>query len=48
VLSTQPSFSWSVAVGGGKVNTSGLYTAPTTKGTAQVKAASGDVSEGLW
>lgn len=44
-LATQPGFAWSVASGGGTIGaTSGLYTAPSTAGTATVKAASGTVS----
>ena len=40
---TQPAFNWSV-VGGGSVNSSGLYTAPGATGSATVRAASGGVS----
>jgi hypothetical protein len=44
-LTVQPAFAWSVAGGGGTIGaTTGLYTAPSTAGTATVKAASGSVS----
>lgn len=42
-LVSQPAFTWSVS-GGGTVNGSGLYTAPTTAVSASVRAASGTVS----
>jgi O-glycosyl hydrolase len=42
-LSMQPTFTWSVS-GGGTINTSGLYSAGTTAGTATVSAASGSVN----
>ena len=40
-MSTQPSFTWSVVSGGGTINGSGLYTAPSTASLATVQAASG-------
>jgi hypothetical protein len=43
-MAAQPSFIWSVVSGGGTVSSTGLYTAPTTLGTAQVQASSGGVS----
>jgi aryl-phospho-beta-D-glucosidase BglC (GH1 family) len=42
-LASQPAFTWSVS-GAGTVSTTGLYTAPTTAGTATVKATSGSFS----
>src|SRR5262249_23940376 len=42
-LSTQPAWTWSLT-GIGSVNTSGMYTAPASTGTATVKAASGAMS----
>ena len=38
--STNTAVTWSVASGGGTVSTSGLYTAPSTAGTASVVATS--------
>ena len=38
--STNTSVTWSVAAGGGTISTSGLYTAPSTAGTASVVATS--------
>jgi autotransporter-associated beta strand protein len=43
-LTTQPTFTWSVPTGIGSVNSSGLYTAPGSTGTATVKAVSGSVN----
>lgn len=43
-LAAQPALAWSVSPGGGTVGSSGLYTAPSSAGTATVKAASGSVS----
>src|SRR5439155_13534330 len=43
-LAPQPAFTWSVASGGGTVAASGLYTAPSTGGSATVQAASGTVA----
>jgi hypothetical protein len=40
-LATQPSFTWSVIAGSGTVNASGLYTAPSSAGSATVQAATG-------
>ncbi len=40
VLSSQPTFTWSVTAGIGLVNSSGLYTSPGSAGTATVQAAS--------
>jgi hypothetical protein len=43
-MATQPSFTWSLASGGGSVNSStGIYTSPAS-GSATVKAASGSIS----
>ncbi|HMD54774.1 MAG TPA: glycosyl hydrolase family 28-related protein, partial [Phycisphaerae bacterium] len=42
-MTTQPVITWSVT-GGGSINSSGLYTAPASTGTATVKATSGSVS----
>jgi aryl-phospho-beta-D-glucosidase BglC (GH1 family) len=42
-LNNQPIFTWS-ATGGGSVNTSGLYSAPATPGSATVKAVTGTFS----
>ena len=41
-MTTQPRFKWSVS-GVGSINSSGLYTAPATTGTATVTATSGSV-----
>ena len=43
-LASQPSFTWSVASGVGSVSAGGLYTAPSSAGTASVQAASGGLS----
>jgi hypothetical protein len=43
-LSTQPTFTWTIASGGGSISTSGLYTAPATAGPAAVQAAAGSIS----
>lgn len=44
-LSTQPSFTWSLASGGGSIDSSsGLYTAPSSSGSATISAQSGSVS----
>jgi hypothetical protein len=37
-LSTQPSFTWSIASGGGTVSTTGLFTASSSTGTSAVRA----------
>src|SRR5688572_30101644 len=42
-LTSQPSFTWSVPGGGGSVNSTGLYTAAGTAGSATVRATSGSV-----
>lgn len=42
-LANQPSFTWS-ASGGGSVNSTGLYTAANTSGSATVQASAGAVS----
>jgi len=42
-LTNQPSFTWS-APGGGSVNSSGLYTAPSSAGSVTVQASTGTVS----
>ncbi|HTV48114.1 MAG TPA: hypothetical protein VMG59_06685 [Phycisphaerae bacterium] len=42
-LATQPTFKWSVSRGG-SINSSGVYTAPTSAGTVTIKATSGSVS----
>jgi hypothetical protein len=43
-LATQPKFTWTIVSGLGKVSSTGLYTAPTTKtGTATVQVSSGSV-----
>jgi len=45
LLATQPSFAWSLLSGGGSVDvTSGLYTAPTTSGSASVQATSSSLN----
>jgi hypothetical protein len=43
-LVIQPALTWSVASGGGSVNSSGLYAAPAAAGSATVRAANGAVS----
>ena len=43
-LSSQPTFTWTLASGVGSVSSTGLYTAPATAGSAVVRAASGAVS----
>ena len=43
-MATQPTFNWTLASGVGGVNSSGLYIAPATTGTASVKAAYGGLS----
>ncbi len=43
-LTSQPTFTWSLASGVGSVDASGLYTAPGFTGTATVQAASGSVN----
>lgn len=43
-LASQPTFTWSVASGGGTISSAGLYSAGTTPSTAQVQATSGSVS----
>jgi hypothetical protein len=35
---TNPAFNWSVVSGAGTISSSGLYTAPTTEGTARIRA----------
>ena len=40
-VNTQPSFTWSVPAGGGSIDSSGLYTAPGSIGTATVRASAG-------
>jgi len=40
-LSPQPTMTWSVISGGGTINSSGLYTAPSAAGSATVQAAGG-------
>ena len=42
-LATQPSFTWSIAGGIGSVDSSGLYTAPGSAGSATVRATSGSI-----
>jgi plastocyanin len=43
-LAQQPTFTWSIVSGPGKVNSTGLYTAPSTKtGTATVQVSAGTV-----
>lgn len=44
VLSSQPTYSWSVEVNGGTISQSGLYTAPIDEGTYVVTVASDGVS----
>jgi hypothetical protein len=43
-LATQPTFTWQVNSNGGTLSNSGLYTAPNTTGTFQVKASAGGKS----
>jgi hypothetical protein len=44
-LSVQPTFTWSIVSGGGSINSStGVYTAPSTAGSAVVRATSGSVN----
>jgi alpha-L-arabinofuranosidase len=44
-MSTAPAFTWSVVAGGGTIGANtGLYTAPTSAGTATVRAESGGIS----
>jgi hypothetical protein len=45
-MATQPSFTWSVDSGGvgGTVSSSGLYTAPSSTGSATVRATAGSMS----
>jgi len=43
-LASQPTKTWSVAVGGGSISATGLYTAPATAGSATIKAAVGAIS----
>jgi endoglucanase len=40
-MAVQPSFTWLLASGGGSVSATGLYTAPSTAGSASVQAAAG-------
>ena len=44
-MSSQPSVSWSVVTGGGTISTAGLYTAPSTAGSATVQGSSGSLSD---
>jgi hypothetical protein len=44
VLATQPTFTWRIVSGPGKVSSTGLYTASSRTGTATVQASSGGVS----
>jgi len=44
-ISPQPSFTWSMVSGGGTINSSGLYTAPSSSGSAVVQAASGGITD---
>lgn len=37
-LATQPAITWSVPTGGGSISTAGVYTAPSSPGTATVRA----------
>jgi hypothetical protein len=44
-MATQPSFTWSIDTGGvGTVSSHGLYTAPSSTGTATVRATAGSMS----
>jgi hypothetical protein len=44
-MATQPSFTWSIDTGGiGTVSSIGLYTAPSSTGTATVRATAGSMS----
>ena len=44
-MTTQPTFAWSLVSGGvGSVSSSGLYTAPSTTGSATVQATSGGIT----
>ena len=43
VMSSQPTFTWSVPVGGGSVDSTGLYTSPAFDTTATIRATSGSV-----
>jgi hypothetical protein len=42
-MASQPTFTWQVVQGGGTITSIGLYTAPSTTGTARVRASSGNV-----
>jgi rhamnogalacturonan endolyase len=44
-MTTQPSFAWSVIAGVGAISSSGLYTAPTSVGSAVVRAIGGGFSD---
>ena len=43
-LTSQPSFTWSKVSGVGSVNSSGVYSAGTSAGSATISAASGGIS----
>jgi regulation of enolase protein 1 (concanavalin A-like superfamily) len=43
-MSTQPTFTWALASGGGTVSSSGLYTSPSSGTLAQVTATTGSLS----
>lgn len=44
-MTTQPTFTWSVISGSGSINGSGLYTAPSTTGSATVRVMAGTHSD---
>jgi hypothetical protein len=44
LMAPQPSFTWSVVSGGGSINSSGLYTAPGSAGSAAIQAISGTIN----
>jgi hypothetical protein len=44
LMNPTPTYSWSVTSGGGTIDGSGLYTAPSSVGTGTVQATSGSVS----
>jgi polygalacturonase len=43
-MSSNPTFTWSITAGVGSVNSSGVYTAPSSTGTATVQAISAAIS----
>jgi hypothetical protein len=43
VMAIQPAIIWSIVSGGGTINTTGLYTAPSSAGSATIRATSGSI-----